>query len=179
MSSHAPSHRLHVGAVVLHQQRVLFVRQTASHSLGAVWTIPWGVLEPGEDPSAAALRETAEEAGVTASIVGLIAAQMLPAPWQGTLALVFLCEHVSGMPTPDGVETAEARYLGAGELAETFGEFEPWSLWLAQRVLDGNVSALGRDHGNPFGREGFIAASAAGQEPGGGWLAPLDNQERQ
>jgi ADP-ribose pyrophosphatase YjhB (NUDIX family) len=157
-----PNRPIHIGAVVLHQQRVLFVRQTASHSLGPVWTIPWGVLDPDENPSDAALRETFEEAGVSARVAGLVATQMLPPPWQGTLALVFLCHHVSGTPRPDGMETSEARYLDASELGEIAGEFEPWSLWLARRVLVGHTSVLASHEGNPFGPEGFIAASLEG-----------------
>lgn len=150
---------MHVGAVVADGHRVLFVRQTATHSLGPVWTIPWGVLEPEESPSEAALRETLEEAGISAQIVGLIAAQTLPPPWHGALALVFLCTHVSGSPRPDGIETSEALYLSAEELGRADREFEPWSLWLVQRFLAGHTSALVGIAGNPFASEGFIASA--------------------
>jgi len=137
--------------------RVLLVRQTPSHSLGAVWTIPWGVLDPGEHPSNAAVKEVLEEAGVRADVVGLLSAQSLPAPWVGTLALVFLCTHVSGTPAPDGIETDQARYFGVADLATETGEFEPWSRWLVERVLAGHTGTLRRVEGNPFGSEGFIA----------------------
>lgn len=148
---------VHVGAIVIRSGEVLLVRQTPSHSLGAVWTIPWGVLDPGEQPAAAAAREVREEAGVEADVVGLLAAQSLPAPWVGTLALVFLCTHVAGTPVPDGIETDQARYFGAADLAGETGEFEPWSRWLVERVLAGSTGVLKRVEGNPFGPEGFVA----------------------
>jgi ADP-ribose pyrophosphatase YjhB (NUDIX family) len=157
MNSQEEKRIVHVGAVVLHEQRILFVRQTESHSLGPVWTIPWGVLDQKESPSEAALRETVEEAGVSAQVLGLVAAQLLPPPWQGTLALVFLCQHLSGSPKPDGIETSAARYLSTDELSDSIGEFEPWSLWLARQVLAGHTSVLSSLEGNPFGSEGFIA----------------------
>jgi ADP-ribose pyrophosphatase YjhB (NUDIX family) len=148
---------IHIGAVVLNEGRVLLVRQTPSHSLGAVWTIPWGVLDRGETPSAAAMREVLEESGVSAEVVGLVSAQSLPAPWEGTIALVFLCTHVSGEPSPDGVETDQAAYFSASELQAQSGAFETWSRWLVERVLAGHTHVLRPKEGNPFGSEGFIA----------------------
>jgi ADP-ribose pyrophosphatase YjhB (NUDIX family) len=53
-----------VGAVVLQGERVLFVRQAQGHTLEGQWSIPWGIVDPGESPDAAALRETREESGV-------------------------------------------------------------------------------------------------------------------
>lgn len=53
-----------VGAVVLQGERVLFVRQAQGHPLEGQRSIPWGIVEPGESPDAAALRETQEESGV-------------------------------------------------------------------------------------------------------------------
>ncbi len=53
-----------VGAVVLQGERVLFVRQAQGHPLEGRWSIPWGIVDPGESPDAAALRETREESGV-------------------------------------------------------------------------------------------------------------------
>ena len=149
---------MHVGAVVVRDGQALFVRQTPSHSLGAVWTIPWGVLDADEAPSRAALRETLEEAGITARVDGLLAVHALPAPWEGTLALVFLCRHETGEPRPDGVETDAARYLSVDELRQSGEPFEPWCRWLTLQALDGTSRVLEGDvSGNPFGAEGFIA----------------------
>ena len=61
-----------VGTVVLRENRALFVRQAKGQSLEGKWSIPWGVVEPGESPDNAALRETGEEGGITAEIEGLL-----------------------------------------------------------------------------------------------------------
>jgi ADP-ribose pyrophosphatase YjhB (NUDIX family) len=148
---------VHVGAVVVRNGEALFVRQTPTHSLGPVWTIPWGLLHAGEAPSAAALRETLEEAGIVANATGLLAAQSLPAPWEGTIALVFLCTHEAGEPRPDGVETDAARYLSLEELIHSDEPFEPWCRWLTIRALQGHDAALHTNEDNPFGTEGFVA----------------------
>jgi predicted enzyme related to lactoylglutathione lyase len=126
-----------------------------------VWTIPWGVLESGEAPASAAVREVQEEAGILAEVSGLVAVQSLPEPWAGTIALVYLCRHVSGMPTPDGVETDAARYMAAADVRAGPGAFEPWSRWLVERVLAGHTRALKPVEGNPFGLEGCIATPGA------------------
>lgn len=70
-----------VGAVVLRDDAVLFVRQTYGEGLTGVWTLPWGFVHgigPGgqpDPPHVAALRETLEEGGVTAEIEGLLGIQ--------------------------------------------------------------------------------------------------------
>jgi ADP-ribose pyrophosphatase YjhB (NUDIX family) len=43
-----------VGAVVLHEQRILFIRQAKGHSLAGQWSIPWGIVDEGEAPENAA-----------------------------------------------------------------------------------------------------------------------------
>jgi len=82
-----------VGAVVLQGNRALFVRQAKGHSLEGQWSIPWGLLDPGEAPHATALRETWEEGGVMAEVEGLLGIQNLRRP--GWVAILFLCRHVS------------------------------------------------------------------------------------
>lgn len=146
-----PRRTVHVGAVVLHEKRVLFVRQTPTHSLGPVWTIPWGVLGAEELPAVAALREVREEANVVARVRSLLGVQSLPRPWLGTLALVFLCEHVEGVPAPDGAETDAAAYFTLDQLAQSVEPFEPWSRWMAERTLAGYGAGLESAAGNPFG----------------------------
>jgi len=59
------------GTVTLRGDRALFVSQTYG-SLKDQWGIPWGVVEAGESPAAAALRETQEEGGIVARVEGLI-----------------------------------------------------------------------------------------------------------
>lgn len=143
-----PKMAVFVGAVVLQRRRVLFVRQAAGHSLAGQWSIPWGVVDNGESPEEAALRETFEESGIKAEIDGLLGMQNLrPAGWLG---IIFLCHHVSGKPVPDGVETDRAAYFSLEEM-ESFNEpFEPWCEWLARRVFAGKFTVIPCALDNPY-----------------------------
>ncbi len=138
------------GAVVLDSERVLLVRQSSGHSLEGLWTIPWGQLDPGESPSAAAIREAAEEGGVVVEVEGLLGVQELPEPWLGMIGLLYLCRHVSGEPTPDNRETDAARFFRAEELTEIRDALEPLSEWLIARVLAGEHSVLRSRPSNPY-----------------------------
>jgi len=138
-----------VGTVVLQNKRALFVRQAKGHSLEGQWSIPWGIVDPGESPETTALRETQEEGGITAEIEGLLGLQNLRR--EGWLGLVFLCRHVSGVPTSDGgIETDRAAYFSLGEM-EAFDEpFEPWCEWIVHRVLRGEHNIIPPELNNPY-----------------------------
>ena len=112
--------------------------------------MPWGRLGPGESPSAAALRETREEAGIVAEVHGLLGIQELPPPWQGQIGIVYLCRHHEGEPEPDHHETDAARYLTHGEIGSLTDPVEPLSHWLATRVLRGEFTVIQADDRNPF-----------------------------
>lgn len=138
-----------VGTVVLQGERALLVRQAKGHSLEGLWSIPWGLVDPGESPDAAALRETLEEGGVSASIEGLLGVQNLRQ--EGWVALLFLCRHVSGTPAPDGgVETDGARYFSLQEMDAFAEPFEPWCEWLVRRVLGGAYHLIPPEGDNPY-----------------------------
>src|SRR4030042_7074177 len=83
-----------VGTIVLQDKRVLFIRQAEGHSLAGQWSIPWGVVDNGETPEDAALRETYEESGIKAEIDGLLGIQNLRTP--GWLGIIFICHHIGG-----------------------------------------------------------------------------------
>ena len=91
-----------VGAVVLRDQKVLFVRQTYGRSLKGRWTLPWGFVH-GKDatglpdpPEVAALRETREEWGVIAEIEGLLGVQNhISRTGEPRLYLCFSCVAMS------------------------------------------------------------------------------------
>ena len=150
-----------VGAVVLQQDRVLFVRQTYGAYKGR-WTIPWGFVcdEDGtpQPPDVAALREVREEAGVTAVITGLLGMQndanrsgsrsgCRDEPW---LYVLFQCRHLDGIPTPDGQETDAAVYLSLAEMDSFAEEIEPFSNWLARRVLHGENGIIRQSNQTMF-----------------------------
>lgn len=124
-----------VAAVVEQGHRILLVRQSAGHSLEGQWTVPWGRLEDGESPLAAALREVWEEGGVRAVVQGVIGIQELPSPHAGGIALVYLCAHADGEPHSRDRETDAARYFSREELKRLDDPVEPWTHWLVQRVF--------------------------------------------
>lgn len=145
-----------VAAVVRDGDRILLVRQAAGHSLEGQWTVPWGRLEAGESPSAAALREALEEAGIAAEIEGMLGVQELPAPWDGWIALVYLCRYVSGTPAPDHFETDAARFFLSADFAALTDPVEPWSRWLAGRIFDGRFQSIAIDSSGPFRAPSFL-----------------------
>lgn len=89
-------------AVVLHRGRVILARRRKSPDAG-LWGFPGGRREPGEPIARTAIRELAEETGVTAAPRALIA--VLPAE-RFRLAMVE-CRHLRGAPRPaDDVDAA-------------------------------------------------------------------------
>src|SRR5262245_57750680 len=110
----APRKSVAVGAVVQRDNQLLLVRHTYG-ALRGQWSFPTGFAEPREAPEATALREAREEGGITATIDGLLA--MCTVDWEGDiqLYLVWLCHHISGEPTPDGVEVDGAAYVSAAD----------------------------------------------------------------
>lgn len=62
--------RVGVGAVVLHEDRVLLVRRAARPSPGK-WTLPGGLVELGETTAEAVRRELTEECGCDIRLVGI------------------------------------------------------------------------------------------------------------
>jgi ADP-ribose pyrophosphatase YjhB (NUDIX family) len=137
-----------VGAVVLRDNDILFVRQSKGHALEGQWSIPWGVVEPGEAPEAAVLRETREESGILARLDGLLGFQNLRAA--GWIGLIFLCHHDGGTPAPDGVETDAAAYFSLAELDAPDEPIEPWCKWIVARVLAGQCQVIAPIGDNPY-----------------------------
>jgi mutator protein MutT len=139
-----------VGAVVRRADRILLVRQSAGHALAGQWTVPWGRVDAGESPLAAAVRETREEAGVDAAVDGLLGVQELPAPWAGWIAIVYLCRHAGGDLQPQDPETDAARYFSLAELNALAEPMEPWSDWLIRRVFAGDVTVIPHQQASPL-----------------------------
>ncbi len=71
--SSCPPATVVVGVAIVVDGRVLAARRTAPASLAGGWELPGGKVEPGEDPSAAAVRETYEELGCTVEVTGWLA----------------------------------------------------------------------------------------------------------
>ena len=94
---------------------------------GRYWGLPKGIVEAGESPEQAALREIAEETGILQSDLR-IRATLSPSEYvyrsRNTGRLVFKRVHLFLLEAPAGVslkpdpeEIAEAEWLGFGEAA--------------------------------------------------------------
>lgn len=81
-----------------------------------LWTPITGILEPGEEPDVAALREIGEEAGVEAKIDRLVRVETTNPVTHANgdkaiyLDMVFACSHVSGEPHPADDEALDVRW---------------------------------------------------------------------
>jgi len=102
-----------VTAVVTRGAEVLLVRRADNGH----WTPVTGIIDPGEQPAAAAEREVLEEAGVVAIARRLAWVQVTEEITYANgdrsryIDLVFACEHVSGDPYPADGENSEARWF--------------------------------------------------------------------
>ena len=151
-----PANTLCVGALVVRDRKVLLIRQASGHELAGQWTIPWGFVDEGERAHEAALRETLEEAGVQAELVGLIGVQDLrPAGW---LSLIYLCYHKQGEPAFDGIEADGAAYFSPGDLVTLSEPVNGLVDWLLQRYFSDNfqVMKLHFEDGYYGNRAGFF-----------------------
>lgn len=99
---------------------VLMVRRADN----GAWTPVTGIVDPGEHPADAAIRETLEEAAVTASVdrlaqVGVTGEVTYPnGDRTQYLDLTFRCSFVAGDPYPADGENTEVRWVAAGSMAQ-------------------------------------------------------------
>ncbi|GAA2686517.1 MULTISPECIES: NUDIX domain-containing protein [Actinosynnema] len=110
-----------VTAVVLRgDDEVLMVQRADSGQ----WTPVTGIIDPGEEPADAAVREVLEESGIVAVAERLVKAHVLPPQQYDNgdqvqyLDLVFRLRWVSGDPHPADGENTQARWFRLDELPE-------------------------------------------------------------
>lgn len=133
--------RVVVSAAARRQDAFLLVRQTYG-SFKDQWCFPSGYVDTGEQPDAAAVREAMEEANVQVAVDGVISVTLLHNRGEPMLYVVFLCHHVAGDPTPDGVETDGANYFTLTEIEASDEPFEAHNLYMIRQVLAGNAPIL-------------------------------------
>lgn len=117
---HDPLPLVGVSAVVFRGERVLVGTRADN---GRVQCIS-GIVEPGEEPADAAVRECLEEAGVVVRAQRLALVHTMPRITYANgdqvdyLDLVFRCEWVSGTPHPADGELTEVGFRKLEELGD-------------------------------------------------------------
>lgn len=114
-----------VSAVVLDEQgQILLGRRSDTGR----WAVPSGILEPGEQPAPAIVREVLEETGVRAE-VELLASVFTGEPvaypngdQAQYLDLTFRCRHTGGEPVVGDDESLEVGWFPADALPEPLTE---------------------------------------------------------
>jgi ADP-ribose pyrophosphatase YjhB (NUDIX family) len=107
-----------VTAVVCREDQVLLVRRADT----GVWTPVTGIIDPGEQPADAAVREVREEADVEAvperlAMVNVTEPVVYPNGDRSQyLDLVFRMRWLSGTPHPADGENSDARWFALGGL---------------------------------------------------------------
>jgi ADP-ribose pyrophosphatase YjhB (NUDIX family) len=107
-----------VTAVVLREQEVLLVRRADN----GAWTAVTGIVDPGEHPAIAAVREVEEETAVQAVAESLVQVGVTePVVYSNGdrsqyLDLVFRLRWLSGEPTPADGENTDARWFSLDAL---------------------------------------------------------------
>jgi 8-oxo-dGTP diphosphatase len=122
--------------------RLLLVRRCDS----GVWELPGGRVDVGETAGDAAVRETAEEAGVRVLITGLAGIFTDPSyvvrspdgEVRQVFALVFRARALGGVPHGDLHETSEAAWVALADLG-TLAIAPPMRTWIDQ-ALDLNAA---------------------------------------
>jgi ADP-ribose pyrophosphatase YjhB (NUDIX family) len=110
-----------VSAVVVNDKSDLLLARRADNGL---WAVVSGILEPGEDPGPAALREVKEETGVEAELVRITSVDVTPPITYSNgdrcqyIDVCFLARYASGDPHPADGENTEVAWFRPDELPE-------------------------------------------------------------
>jgi len=116
----APLPLVGVTAVIVHEDRVLLGRRSDNGRLTPVT----GIVDPGEEPADAAVREAWEEAGVVIRAERLVWVHQLPrivyahGDQVDYLDLTFRCVWVSGEPHPVDGEMTEVGWYDLAALPD-------------------------------------------------------------
>ena len=109
-----------LAALVVDRRRVLLVHQSYGSRR---WALPGGLLEPGESPQAAAVREVREELGVEFEPDCLVAVYTLAG--DGGIRFVF-GGRVDGTPSAhDPAEISEVRWWDVDRLPQPLASSAP------------------------------------------------------
>lgn len=113
-----------VTAVVFKDEKLLLGRRADN----GAWAPVSGIVDPGEEPADAAVRECAEEAGVVVRATRIALVQTVPRVRYANgdqvdyLDIVFRCDWISGDPHPADGELTDVGWYGLGELTDVAPE---------------------------------------------------------
>jgi 8-oxo-dGTP diphosphatase len=132
-------------AVRWHYGTLLLVRRCDS----GLWELPGGRVDVGETAVQAAVRETAEEAGVRIEVTEI--AGLFTDPWhvvraadgevRQQFALLFRARCLGGVPHGDQAETSDAAWVPVADL-EGLAMEPAVRMWVAQAISVGEPPLL-------------------------------------
>ena len=123
-----------VGGAVVDDGRLLLVRRASRRGRGS-WQIPGGFVEQDETMELAVVREVVEEAGVTATVQGVLGIRNRYDEEGGNSTyVVLLLSPQSGEPTPDMTEVDRAEYFSLAEI-QALEQIAPINIEVAKRAL--------------------------------------------
>ena len=130
-----------VGGAVVQEGRLLLVRRASRRGRGN-WQIPGGFVEQNETMELAVVREVEEEAGVKATVQGVLGIRNRYDEEGGnSLYVVMLLSPQSGEPIPDMKEVDRAEYFSLDEIL-ALEQVPPINLEVARRALAPTHSIL-------------------------------------
>ncbi|GAB92858.1 NUDIX hydrolase [Gordonia rhizosphera] len=122
---HDPLWLTGVSAVVRdHSGHILLTRRADTGQ----WAVVSGVLEPGEEPARAVVREISEETGIVAEVLRLTSVDVTPmitypnGDQTQYLDVCFAARHLDGDPHPADDENTDVAWFGVDELPENLAE---------------------------------------------------------
>lgn len=121
-------------AIIVHEDRVLMVRRRVKEG-ELMWQFPAGAIEAGETAEEAAVRETAEETGLTVEAVKLLGERVHPKTQR--LMSYTACSVVEGEArVADEEELDAVAWVAHGEISEyvPYGLFEPVQEYLDEAL---------------------------------------------
>jgi 8-oxo-dGTP pyrophosphatase MutT (NUDIX family) len=132
-------------AVRWHEGRLLLVRRCDS----GAWELPGGRVDVGETAVDAAVRETAEEAGIHVVVTGLVGIftdpghviRSLTGEVRQQFAVLFRARAVGGVPRGDLHETSEAAWVAVAELPRLLIP-APARAWIAEALANDDAPLI-------------------------------------